>query len=142
MSTITITFPFASPSQNEIKPHFGSGGYWKQKKWRDHARIVIRQTLAAMRIKPTWAPRTPTSEKRRQTLFNQEQPHKVRAVFRRYSQGTLDKGNLIGGCKPILDALVLEGLIYDDSIEWLDDAYEQHKAKKGDKRLEVEVSDV
>jgi hypothetical protein len=38
-----------------------------------------------------------------------------------------DRGNLIGGMKPILDAIKLEGLIVDDSPEWLVDFYSQRR---------------
>lgn len=37
----------------------------------------------------------------------------------------LDYGNLVGGFKPILDAMTLEFLLFDDSPEWVDDHYTQ-----------------
>lgn len=34
--------------------------------------------------------------------------------------------NLVGGCKPLVDALVRCGLAWDDAPRWLDVAYRQH----------------
>lgn len=43
----------------------------------------------------------------------------------------LDKDNLVGGCKPILDALRNQGLIKDDSPEWVEVDYQQVKVNGG-----------
>lgn len=37
----------------------------------------------------------------------------------------LDRGNLVGGCKPLLDAAVQAGLLIDDREDHLDDHYDQ-----------------
>lgn len=37
----------------------------------------------------------------------------------------LDRGNLVGGCKPVLDAAVQAGLLIDDREAHLDDHYDQ-----------------
>lgn len=37
----------------------------------------------------------------------------------------LDRGNLVGGCKPLLDAAVHAGLLIDDREDHLDDHYDQ-----------------
>jgi hypothetical protein len=39
----------------------------------------------------------------------------------------LDMGNLIGGAKPIPDALVLLGWLHDDAPKWCEIKYEQRK---------------
>ena len=52
----------------------------------------------------------------------------------------LDRGNLVGGCKPLLDAAIQMGLIMDDKEELLDDHYEQEVCAKRP-RTEVEVTD-
>lgn len=36
-----------------------------------------------------------------------------------------DYGNLVGGCKPLLDALKTSGFIVDDSEKWIKDTYKQ-----------------
>jgi len=38
-----------------------------------------------------------------------------------------DRGNLIGGMKPLVDAMVIAGLLYDDSPACLDDHYKQRR---------------
>jgi len=54
---------------------------------------------------------------------------KVNLLLIRYGPQTLDKGNLIGGAKPLLDVLTEEGILVDDRPEWLEDKYEQVKEK-------------
>jgi hypothetical protein len=51
-----------------------------------------------------------------------------------YRSRLLDKGNLVGGCKPIPDALKALGWIKDDSPEWVDIHYDQIKTKKNQTR--------
>ena len=43
----------------------------------------------------------------------------------------LDVGNLIGGAKPLPDALKRLGWIVDDSTKWCEISYEQRKVTKG-----------
>lgn len=52
----------------------------------------------------------------------------------------LDRGNLVGGCKPVLDAAVRCGLIVDDREDHLDDHYRQ--AIDADERVEIYVCDL
>ena len=52
----------------------------------------------------------------------------------------LDRGNFIGGCKPLLDAAIRQGLILDDREEHLDDRYEQKV--DATPRVEVLVEDL
>ncbi len=52
----------------------------------------------------------------------------------------LDRGNLVGGCKPVLDAAVRCGLIVDDREEHLDDHYRQ--VLDADERVEIYVCDL
>ena len=51
-------------------------------------------------------------------------------LTRHYSgkQREFDRGNLIGGCKMILDAMVRESLIVDDKAEYLEDHYGQERS--------------
>jgi hypothetical protein len=53
--------------------------------------------------------------------------------LRTYSgrQKLRDRGNLIGGLKPVLDAMTLTGLIVDDSPKWCEDYYFQARVEKG-----------
>jgi Holliday junction resolvase RusA-like endonuclease len=50
----------------------------------------------------------------------------------------LDADNLVGGCKPVLDALKRLGVIVDDSPKWLDTLYEQHTG--GDINTVIHIS--
>ena len=47
-----------------------------------------------------------------------------------YRKRLLDYDNLVGGCKQLVDAMIEECLIHDDSPDFLDIKYEQYKAKE------------
>ena len=47
-----------------------------------------------------------------------------------YRKKLLDKDNLYTGCKQLIDACVEEGLIFDDSPEYVDLKVEQYKSKE------------
>lgn len=117
---ITITLPFATPSQNTYQRwHFR-----KQAKHLDLCRQWIRVGLnnaGAFGAKNT--------------------DRRVRVTVQRHSAGELDRGNLIGGCKALIDALRYEGLLVDDKQAWLDDVYEQVPAKRSEGRTVVVIED-
>jgi hypothetical protein len=52
----------------------------------------------------------------------------------------LDRGNLAGGCKPVLDGAVRAGLLIDDREDYLDDHYRQ--AIDPRERVEILVHDL
>ena len=52
----------------------------------------------------------------------------------------LDKDNLVGGCKQIIDVLKDLGLIYDDSPKYLDLKVEQNLCGKDNKYTEIIIS--
>lgn len=109
---ITITLPFATPSQNVyMRWHWSRRG-----KFRDEVRMHVRaQARTLMRV-----PGPITRSRQR-----------VGVEFLRRGVRQLDTGNLIGGIKAALDALVLEGLLWDDSPRWLQDVYHQERCRKG-----------
>ena len=47
-----------------------------------------------------------------------------------YRKRLLDKDNLYTGCKSLLDACVMEGLIYDDNPDCIDLKVQQFKSKE------------
>ncbi len=47
-----------------------------------------------------------------------------------YRKRLLDKDNLYTGVKSLLDACVMEGLVFDDSPEYVDLKVEQYKSKE------------
>ncbi len=49
-----------------------------------------------------------------------------------------DRGNLIGGCKPLVDALHRTGLLVDDAEQWVDDYYHQHKCDRSGTLIDLE----
>ena len=59
---------------------------------------------------------------------NHKQKFKLQIIS--YRKKLLDKDNLYGGCKGLIDALISEGFIFDDSPEYIDLTVEQHKAKE------------
>lgn len=52
----------------------------------------------------------------------------------------LDRGNLVGGCKPLLDAAVHAGLLIDDREDHLDDHYDQRIDPV--ERVRIAISDI
>lgn len=48
-------------------------------------------------------------------------------------QSAFDHANFVGGCKPLVDALVLAGVLVDDSATHLEDHYRQRRARDGEK---------
>jgi hypothetical protein len=115
---VVITLGFATPSQNSYQRwHWG-----RQSKFKTDAQLIISAKLAELGIIPQERPR-----------------ERMKLTIRRFSAGRLDRGNFIGGCKPILDALRDEMVIRDDSEAWLEDRYAQLDAPVGQPRTEIEI---
>ena len=96
-----MTLPFASPSLNELLRWHWS----KRRKYHDHVCMLLRMQVRMHRYAP--------ADKRMQM------------ELLRVGKRIIDADNLIGGCKPIVDALVKETLLVDDSPKWLDGSYSQ-----------------
>ena len=118
--TITLTIPFAVHSQN--REH---GRHWatKHRNGADY-QLAIRAEL------------------NRQGLFNGAlpKPGRAKVCILRYGPRTLDVGNLIGGCKGLIDAMVREGLLRDDSPKWATFVYGQRKAPTSQAHTVVSVT--
>jgi hypothetical protein len=54
----------------------------------------------------------------------------VELVVESYRWAQLDHANLVGGCKGLVDALVRQGFLTDDRVEYLTDAYTQTVDRK------------
>jgi hypothetical protein len=66
-----------------------------------------------------------------------------RVTVTRYSRGTLDHDNFVGGCKSIVfDNLVAFGLLIDDSPKWLRADYVQLPRGKGTARTVIEIEEM
>lgn len=61
-------------------------------------------------------------------------------ITRRYSGRCrlLDKDNLVGGCKALVDALVREGVAYDDKKPWLELHVLQEQGERNETHVLVE----
>jgi hypothetical protein len=49
-----------------------------------------------------------------------------------------DYVNLVGGCKAVVDALVLEGLLVDDAPKFVTDEYKQVRGDRSETWFELE----
>lgn len=67
---------------------------------------------------------------------------KVKLTIFRYGSRLLDNDNLIGGCKPLIDALKEKGLIRDDSPGWIDLHILQTKVKRGEEETIVTIEEI
>lgn len=112
--------PLEPPSQNVVAGNKG-GGRHKYKEIRDNYRMLFRNKMNTIGI--------PRATDKRRVL-----------VTRLYSgRGKKrDFGNLVGGCKPLLDALTLEGLIIDDKDSCLEDHYYQERREESGVRIVLE----
>lgn len=110
-----ITIKRRLPSQNE-----STFGHWrKYVKERDMWYALIRAQLTPQLMTPG----------------------KMRGKISSYRVRLLDYGNLVGGAKPIPDALVKLGYLNDDSPAWFTCEYEQFKVKACDERTVIELED-
>lgn len=99
-----------APTQNVMGNNRG-GGRWAYKKERQE---WLRWILIER-------PCIPEAEAKRRVT-----------ITRCYSgnQKLRDHGNLVGGLKPVVDALVLSGTIKDDSPHWVEIYYHQRRVER------------
>jgi len=102
--------PIEPPSQNTIASNKGAGRF-RYAKVRTDFEIYFRVRIVQLKI--------PRATRRR------------RVMFTRYYTGqrarSRDHGNFIGGMKPVLDALVRQGMLVDDRPEYCEDYYRQER---------------
>lgn len=102
-------FPLEPPSQNRVAGN-KAGGRFVYRRFRDGYEFLFR----AWRVREE----IPLPARRR------------RVVITRHFSGQgkrRDRGNLIGGCKPLLDAMILAALIVDDRESDVEDHYKQER---------------
>lgn len=115
--TVRIEIPFAMPSQNQYQRW-----HWRKRaRHINECRVLVRMAIGSVPGLPLTVPR------------------RAAVTFTRYSSGELDYGNLVGGCKGLLDALRYEGVIHDDSPRWVEERYLQAAAERGGGRTEIVV---
>lgn len=71
--------------------------------------------------------------------FAPKEKTKMQVVITRFGSRMLDRDNLIGGCKPLLDEMKSAGLIVDDREEWLIARYYQEKVARGYEKTEIDI---
>ncbi len=79
---------------------------------------------------------------RRALVPKPRERRRVSLVIRSYRTRLCDAANLVGGAKPIPDALIRLGYLYDDSPQWMQCAYEQHRVPAAEERTEIEFVSV
>lgn len=113
-----LALPILTPSQNEY-----NAWHWRKRhQWTKGVETVLRSQLNAT----GWS--------------KPQEPVTMLVVVTRYSAGTLDEGNLVGGAKGLIDALVRLGVLYDDAPRWCTAVYKQEPARRGLGRVRVEVT--
>ena len=116
----SFTLSIEPPSQNVVASNKGAGRH-KYRKFRDDYEELLRAFKDKLAI--------PTATGRRRVF-----------ITRLYSgRGQRrDRGNIVGGCKPLLDALTNVGLLVDDKEEFLEDHYDQQKANAKGVWIQIE----
>jgi hypothetical protein len=104
--------PMRLPSLNDHVQNAGAAR-WKYKKQREQWCAAVRKAARDAGVAKAIGRRTLT----------------VRRFYKGREQER-DYVNLVGGCKVVVDALVLEGLLVDDSPTLLEDRYEQMRVSK------------
>lgn len=116
----TMSIGVDIPSQNEIASNKG-GGRFKYRAVRNLFYTDIRNALEIVRI--------PFASSKRRVLITRFYSGRCR---------DFDKGNLIGGCKPLMDSLVSHGLVFDDSPKWIEAHYFQERSHESSTRITIE----
>lgn len=108
-----------STSQNELRSNHGAARFrykaertWWERALRDRMTEGVVDCAKARRI-----------VRLTRELTGRERPR--------------DYGNLVGGLKPVLDAMVRVGVLVDDSEQWLTDIYEQQRTTERCVRIEI-----
>jgi Holliday junction resolvase RusA-like endonuclease len=101
--------PKEPPTQNEIAQNKG-GKRFGYKRVREEFTFLVRAAMNKNGV--------PAATGRRRMVLTRFYTGRGRAR---------DYGNLVGGCKAVVDSLVNVGLLVDDSEQWVDDYYLQRR---------------
>ena len=115
-----FTLHLEPPSQNVVSGNKG-GGRFKYKDFRDFYRLLLKNQIQSLQIPP--------AKTKRRVLITRLYSGRGRKR---------DHGNIVGGCKPLLDALTLEGLLVDDSEKFVEDHYYQERGKDQGVRIVID----
>jgi hypothetical protein len=131
---LLVTIPIVTPSQNKWQ-----NWHWsKRHSWQQECLYLWRSALNKARIGRKQLPNAfqPEAKPDKRKRLEAQTGVSVALEIRSFRHNTLDHGNLVGGCKGLVDCLVQEGVLLDDSPDWLSDSYEQTIDRK-DKRTEI-----
>ncbi len=136
--TVRLTLPVTTSLNVLNGIRHGKWGAEKYKKHRDSLEGIVWAELVTTGQKHLipWPPAT----RQRSARNNDRAPRMTTLRATRYGTRKLDRINLWGGFKALVDVLTRLGLIFDDSEQWLDDDYKQEKANRGESRTELEIS--
>lgn len=109
---IKLEIPFKIESQNKFSNRRGFGAQFAYKNYRDE---WMQHIMCALKM------REDMCDGRRANVFIESRRTRL-----------LDKGNLYGGAKPVLDSLKHFGLIVDDSPKWIEEEVFQTQVKAGE----------
>lgn len=99
--------PIRTPSQNDLASNRG-GARHRYRRARNEFELEFLRAAAGLRI--------PHAMRRRRVTLTRLFSGRERKF---------DYGNLVGGCKLVLDAMIRAWLIVDDAPKWLEDHYLQ-----------------
>jgi len=108
MTSMILDIPESTPSLNYVFK-----GHWSNRH--------------RLRVKWGWLVRAARLEAK---LFPTSPLQKAKITVERWGPKTLDRDNLIGGCKAMIDSLKVEGFIVDDSPEHVETTFIQHIGKR------------
>ncbi len=115
--TVVIELPFATPSLNELMG-WKHRAWWRYAKWKESVAFMMRGQLNDRGI-----------------FYTAKPNHRVRVIVERHCSGAgLDDMNLRGGCKPLIDAMVDENILHNDTQTWLEDHYVAVALERGEKK--------
>ena len=119
MTTYTLAIPIPVPSQNVLRRRYRN-----------------RHAYAALRSKFGLAV---LFAKRHANVPEATGKRRMRVVRLVGPRGRMyDYGNLVGGCKPLVDELVKAGLLVDDSPQHVVEEYDQERAPEHGVRIELQ----
>lgn len=107
-----LDLPMEPPSQNELKSNHGSSRH-VYRRMREDFELMIRSEMARQRI--------PKAKGVRRIKITRLMGKGKRAF---------DHANLVGGCKPLVDACVRAGLLVDDGPAYFKGYYWQRRNRQ------------
>lgn len=117
--SIELIIPCVWPSQNDVAKNTRGYSGRAYRKFREEYKKLIPQATEAPEFAYVFLTR----------LFGKRK--------RRY-----DVANLIGGGKPLVDALVVNGYLIDDSPKWMNAWYYQERSESGEDMIKIQVKHV